>query len=198
MLRRHALNLAAAAAMAAGFGAQAQTMEVGSAKFAPTATVGNTPLQLNGAGMRYKLVVKVYAAGLYLPAKSSSVDAILAAPGPKRVHVVMQRAIDARELGKLFTEGMRKNAPKEDFSKSIPGTIKMGEIFAEKKTLDAGDTFFADYTPGQGTQVIINGKQIGETIKEPEFYRSLLLIWLGKDPADWKLKDAMLGIKDSN
>jgi hypothetical protein len=198
MLRRHALNLAAAAAMAAGFGAQAQTMEVGSAKFAPTATVGNTPLQLNGAGMRYKLVVKVYAAGLYLPAKSSSVDAILAAPGPKRVHVVMQRAIDARELGKLFTEGMRKNAPKEDFSKSIPGTIKMGEIFAEKKTLDAGDTFFADYTPGQGTQVIINGKQIGETIKEPEFYRSLLLIWLGKDPADWKLKDAMLGIKDGN
>jgi hypothetical protein len=198
MLRRHALNLAAAAAMAAGFGAQAQTMEVGSAKFAPTATVSNTPLQLNGAGMRYKLVVKVYAAGLYLPAKSSSVDAILAAPGPKRVHVVMQRAIDARELGKLFTEGMRKNAPKEDFSKSIPGTIKMGEIFAEKKTLDAGDTFFADYTPGQGTQVIINGKQIGETIKEPEFYRSLLLIWLGKDPADWKLKDAMLGIKDGN
>jgi hypothetical protein len=198
MLRRHVLNLAAAAAMAAGFGAQAQTMEVGSAKFAPTATVGNTPLQLNGAGMRYKLVVKVYAAGLYLPAKSSSVDAILAAPGPKRVHVVMQRAIDARELGKLFTEGMRKNAPKEDFSKSIPGTIKMGEIFAEKKTLDAGDTFFADYTPGQGTQVIINGKQIGETIKEPEFYRSLLLIWLGKDPADWKLKDAMLGIKDGN
>lgn len=194
MLRRSVLLCAAGAAlMGCLAGAQAQTVEVGTAKFAPTATVGSTPVQLNGAGMRYKFVVKVYAAGLYLQNKASTPEAIIAAPGAKRIHVVMQRAIDGRELGKLFTEGMRKNAPKEEFSKSIPGTIKMGEIFAEKKTLEAGDVFFLDFVPGQGTQAIINGKQLGETIKEPEFYRALLSIWLGKDPADWQLKEAMLG-----
>jgi hypothetical protein len=196
MLRRHVLGLLAASAMWVGTSAQAQAVEVGNAKFPATATVGNTSLQLNGAGMRYKLVIKVYAAGLYVQTKSNSVDAILAAPGPKRIHVVMQRGIDGRELGKLFTEGMRKNAPKEEFSKSVPGTLEMGEIFAAKKMLEAGDTFYADYIPGQGTQVIINGKQYGDTIKEPEFYKSLLLIWLGKDPADWKLKDALLGGKE--
>ncbi len=194
MLRRFVVLSVAAAALMLGLpGAQAQTVDVGSAKFGPTATVGGSPVLLNGAGMRYKFVIKVYAAGLYLQNKASTPEAIMAAPGAKRVHVVMQRAIDGRELGKLFTEGMRKNAPREEFSKSIPGTIKMGEIFAEKKTLEAGDVFFLDYIPGQGTQAIINGKQLGETIKEPEFYRALLSIWLGKDPADWQLKEAMLG-----
>ena len=196
MLRRLLVGCAAGAALMlslTGAQAQTQTVDVGTAKFAPTATVGGAPVQLNGAGMRYKFVVRVYAAGLYMQNKASTPEAAIAAPGAKRVHVVMQRAIDGRELGKLFTEGMRKNAPREEFSKSIPGTIKMGEIFAEKKTLEAGDTFFADFVPGQGTQVIINGKQIGDTIKEPEFYRALLSIWLGKDPADWQLKEAMLG-----
>jgi Chalcone isomerase-like len=198
MLRRSIVCAAAAAAVMMGLTGplRAQTLEVGNTKFAPTASVGGSNLQLNGAGMRYKVVVKVYAAALYTQSKVSTAEAAIAAAGPKRVHVVMQRAIDARELGKLFTEGMRKNAPREEFSKSIPGTIKMGEIFAEKKTLESGDTFFADYIPGQGTQVIINGKQYGETIKEPEFYRALLSIWVGKDPADWKLKDALLGAKD--
>jgi hypothetical protein len=199
MLRRCVVLSAACAALMLGLaGAQAQTIDVGTAKFAPTATVSGNAVVLNGAGMRYKFVVKVYAAGLYLQNKASTPEAIIAAPGAKRVHVVMQRAIDGRELGKLFTEGMRKNAPREEFSKSIPGTIKMGEIFAEKKILEAGDTFFADFVPGQGTQVIINGKQIGDTIKEPEFYRALLSIWLGKDPADWKLRDAMLGVPSTN
>lgn len=199
MLRRIVVLGAAAAAMMLGaVSAQAQTVDVGTAKFAPTATVGGNPIALNGAGMRYKFVVKVYAAGLYLQNKAATPEAAMAAPGAKRVHVVMQRAIDGRELGKLFTEGMRKNAPKEEFSKSIPGTIKMGEIFAEKKTLEAGDVFFLDFVPGQGTQAIINGKQVGDTIKEPEFYRALLSIWLGKDPADWKLKEAMLGAPSTN
>lgn len=194
MLRRYmVVSAASAALMWAMTGAQAQPVEVGTAKFPTAANVGGTSVQLNGAGMRYKFVVKVYAAGLYLQNKASTPEAAIAAPGAKRVHVVMQRAIDARELGKLFTEGMRKNAPREEFGKAIPGTIAMGEIFATKKSLEPGESFFADYIPGQGTQVIINGKQVGDTIKEPEFYRALLSIWLGKDPADWQLKEAMLG-----
>jgi hypothetical protein len=33
----------------------------------------------------------------------------------------------------------------------------------------------------------------GEPFKEPEFYDALLRIWLGPNPADWKLKDSLLG-----
>ena len=107
--------------------AAAQTLDVAGVKYAPTAQVAGAPLQLNGAGVRYKFVVKVYTAGLYLGAKAGTPAAVIAAPGPKRLHVVMLRDIDANELGRLFTRGMQDNAPKEEFSKSIPGTLRMAD-----------------------------------------------------------------------
>jgi len=33
----------------------------------------------------------------------------------------------------------------------------------------------------------------GEPFKEPEFFNALLRIWLGPVPADWKLKESLLG-----
>lgn len=168
-------------------------MELAGAKFPASTTLGKTNLQLNGAGVRYKAIFKVYAAGLYLGTKAATPEAAYAAPGAKRMHVAMLRDIDANELGKLFTDGMQKNATREEFGKSIPGTLKLAEMFANKKRLLAGDVFFVDYTPGVGTVVVINGKPAGEPITEPIFFTSLLKIWLGASPADWQLKDALLG-----
>jgi Chalcone isomerase-like len=39
----------------------------------------------------------------------------------------------------------------------------------------------------------VKGKVQGEPFKEPEFYTALLRIWLGPVPADYKLKEALLG-----
>lgn len=178
--------------------ATAQTVEVAGVKYAPTAQVGGQNLQLNGAGVRYKFVVKVYTAGLYLTAKAASPEAVLAAPGSKRLHVVMLRDIDANELGRLFTRGMQDNAPKEEFSKSIPGTIRMAEIFSSRKRLLVGDNFSVDWVPGVGTTVLVNGKAQGEPVKEPEFFAALAKIWLGSKPADDGLKSALLGRPVSN
>ena len=50
-----------------------------------------------------------------------------------------------------------------------------------------------DWLPGTGTQVTVKGVPQGEPFKEPEFFNALLGIWLGSQPADWKLKDALLG-----
>jgi hypothetical protein len=69
----------------------------------------------------------------------------------------------------------------------------MGEIFAAKKKLASGESFQVDWVPGQGTVILINGKPAAEPIKEPEFYSALMKIWLGKEPADANLKDALLG-----
>ncbi len=178
--------------------AQGTGVELAGVKYAPSAQVANTPLQLNGAGIRYKFVIKVYTAGLYLGSKTQSVEQVLRQPGPKRMHVVMLRDIDANELGKLFTRGMQDNAPKEEFSKFIPGTLKLAEIFSAQKKLKAGDSFFVDYVPGVGTTVLVNGKPTAEPIKEPEFYNALLRIWLGERPADSALKDSLLGKATSN
>src|SRR5262245_42291891 len=90
--------------------AAAQTTEVNGVKFSNTVALANTTLQLNGAGTRYKTIIKVYAAALYLPAKAGTPEAVLAAQGAKRLHVAMLRDIDANELGKLFTRGMEDNS----------------------------------------------------------------------------------------
>lgn len=181
----------------AAAGARAQGanpgVELAGVRYAPTAQVAGTTLQLNGAGIRYKFVVKVYTAGLYLVNKAATPEQVLQQPGPKRIQVAMLRDIDANELGRLFTRGMEENASKEDFSKSIPGTIAMAEIFSSRKKLLAGDVFSVDWVPGQGASVLVNGKALGPVIKEPEFYAALLRIWLGNHPADGALKEALLG-----
>lgn len=199
MIRRTFIVSAALVALSGSPLALAQSAtEVAGVKYEPSVQVGNSRLQLNGAGIRYKAVFKVYTAGLYLGGKAATTDAVLAAPGAKRMHIVMLRDIDANELGKLFTRGMQDNAPKGEFSKFIPGTLQLADIFSSYKRLKAGDTFFVDYVPGVGTTVVVNGKDASEPIKEPEFFNALLRIWLGPQPADASLKDALLGKQPSN
>lgn len=184
-----------AAGSLSGVSARAETVEVANVKYETAVDLAGQKLQLNGAGIRYKFVVKVYTAGLYLAQKAGTTAEVLAAPGAKRIHIHMLRDIDGNELGKLFTKGMEANVSREEFAKSINGVLKLSEIFASRKQLNNGDSFYVDYVPGVGSTVLLNGKPIGEVIKEPEFFSSLLRIWLGDKPADDALKEALLGIK---
>jgi Chalcone isomerase-like len=186
-------RLALALALLAPLVAWSQPVVLDGVKYERTVPVGNVPLQLQGAGIRYKVFFKVYTAGLYLTTKATTPEAVLAAPGPKRMHIVMLRDIDANELGKLFTKGMEQNSPREEFSKSIAGVMRMSDIFSAKKKLTKGEYFSVDWLPGSGTVVTVNGTVQGEPIKEPEFFAALIKIWLGNSPADWQLKDALLG-----
>ena len=161
--------------------------------YSASTTVQGQALQLNGAGVRHKAVFQVYAAGLYLTQKANTPEEALAAPGPKRISITMLRSIDSAELGKLFTRGVEDNAPRGEMSKLVPGLLRMGQIFSDQKTLSKGDNFVIDWIPGTGTVITVKGKPQGEPFKEPEFFNALLKIWLGPNPADWKLKDAMLG-----
>jgi hypothetical protein len=184
--------LGCVAAMMA-LGAAAATVDVGGVKLEDSTDVRGSKLVLNGAGVRYKAVFKVYAAGLYLGKKAGTPEEVLAAPGAKRMVITMLRDIDSNELGKLFTRGVQDNAPKTEMSKLVPGLIKMGQIFADQKKLLTGDVFTIDWIPGTGTVVTVKGVPQGEPFKEPEFFNALMRIWLGPEPADWKLKDALLG-----
>lgn len=211
MSKRNVLMAALAAAMLAPVGASAQStpptassaapapaaaapIELAGVKYDGTAEVAGQKLQLNGAGIRYKAIFKVYTAGLYLNAKATTPEAVLANNGPKRIHIQMLRDIDGEELGKLFTKGMEQNATREEFGRSISGVLRMSEIFVQKKKLKTGESFGVDYIPGTGTVVFVNGQLIpGEPIKGEDFFHMLLKIWLGKSPADSDLKVALLG-----
>ncbi len=173
--------------------ATAQVVDVGGVKLDQTVDSHGSKLVLNGAGIRVKAIFKVYTAGLYLTKKAATPEEVFAAPGPKRMVITMLRDIDSAELGKLFTRGVEDNSPRNEMSKLIPGLIRMGQIFSEQKKLVAGDSFMIDWVPGSGTVITVKGKVQGEPFKEPAFFDAMMRIWLGQNPADWKLKDALLG-----
>jgi hypothetical protein len=188
-LRRWLVMALALLAMSA---ATAQ-VTVSGVKYDETAELKGTRLQLNGAGVRYKAVFKVYTAGLYLAKKAGTTEEVLTAAGPRRMSITMLREIDSSELGKLFSRGMEDNMERASFAKLVPGVLRMSQIFSDHKKLNPGDTFLIDWIPGTGTVITVKGLPQGEPFKEPEFYNALLRIWLGPNPADWKLKDALLG-----
>ena len=186
-------TLLGALALSLSTGAFAQSVTVAGVKYDETIDVRGAKLQLNGAGIRYKGPFKVYTAGLYTSKKAGTPDEVLATPGAKRMSITMLRDIDSSELGKLFSRGMEDNMDKAAFSKLVPGVLRMSQVFTDCKKLSAGDTFTVDWLPGTGTVINVKCNSSTEPFKEPEFYNALLRIWLGPNPADWKLKDALLG-----
>ncbi len=196
MQMRTSILIAAISCLLAGTAAAA--IDINGVKVEETTEVQGTKLPLNGAGTRYKAIFKVYVAALYASKKVTNLDELIAAPGPKKVAVTMLRDIDAGELGKLLTRGMEDNMGKAEISKMVPGLLRMGQIFGEQKKLQKGDTFSLEWVPGNGTIMTIKGNVQGEPFKEPEFFKALMGIWLGPAPADWKLKDALLGQKPSS
>ena len=55
---------------------------------------------------------------------------------------------------------MQDKAPREAFSKSIPGTLRMADIFSAKTGLVAGDNCSVDWVPGANPGVQQAGFQL--------------------------------------
>ncbi|MES1978692.1 MAG: chalcone isomerase family protein [Pseudomonadota bacterium] len=184
---------AALAGLTLSLGVFAAPMEISGIKVEDPIDLAGARLQLNGAGIRYKAVFKVYVAAMYLGKKASTPEEVYAATGPKRMSITLVREIDSNELGKSFTKAFEENTPKNEMSRLIPGLIKMGQIFAAQKKLMPGESFTIDWLPGTGTVISVKGVPQGEPFKEPEFFTALMRIWYGPSPADFRLKDQLLG-----
>lgn len=169
--------------------------EVAGVKFDDTVRVANADLKLNGAGVRFKSIFKVYVAGLYLTEKKASVPELLAAPGPKRMTLVMLREVGANQFGQSFMDGISHNSSKTDMAKMVDQMIKFGEMFSKILEFKKGDVISMDWLPGAGTVVSVNGKKMAEPFPDVAFFHALLRIWLGERPADGALKRQLLGEK---
>jgi len=185
-------GLLAGALLAFSCAQASAVVDVAGVKFDDTTKVAGKELMLNGAGVRSKLVFKVYAAGLYLQEKETTVEGVLKAEGPRRMRLVMLRDITSDDFGNAFMSGLNNNVDKNDKTKITPQISKFGEIFAQFDALKKGDVLDLDWTPGAGTQCYLNGKKVGDLIPDMTFYNSVLRIWLGDKPADASLKPKLL------
>ena len=150
-------------------------------------------LQLNGMGYRTKFVFKVYVGALYTESKVDSRDAAQALSGPKRVvmHMVYDE-VSKEKMADAWNEGFEENNSDAQLDKL---KARLETFIAYFPDLKEGDVVLLDYIPGKGTRVTINGDVKGE-IEGADFYTALLDVWLGEEPADDELKEAMLGEDD--
>ena len=173
----------------------AAAVDVNGFKFDDTVKVAGKDLKLNGAGMRTKVIIKVYAAGLYLTEKKTSMAEIAPLEGPRRVTLIMAREVSSDSFGSAFMEGLKDNTSTVERNAIATQIGKFGEMFAAVPGLKKGDVLHIDWLPGVGTVCELNGKKLGEPVPDVAFYNAILRIWLGDKPADRSLKPALLSTK---
>jgi len=162
---------------------------------AETTIVENTPaaLTLNGAGVRTKFFFDIYIGSLYLTKKNHDPEAILTLDGPKRISMhFLYDEVSKEKLVDGWIDGFKNNHSRSEYEKLTPELERFNTLFTNMKKSDVLDF---DYIPNQGTFIYHNKKRLGH-IKDADFYRALLKVWLGNEPADDDLKQAMLGITD--
>lgn len=167
-------------------------VDVGGVKYEDSMSVAGKELVLNGAGVRNKFVVKVYAAGLYLQEQKSTVDGVMKVDGPRRMRLVFLRDVSTEDLGSAFMSALSSNTSEEDKAKIVAQVSKYGELFGQIDSVKKGDTLDTDWIPGVGNQCYLNGKKFGPAIPDIVFYNSVLRVWLGDKPVDPALKTKLL------
>lgn len=155
-----------------------------------TLTGTRNRLVLNGAGVRANFLTKLYVGALYLQQFSNNADAILQPTKPKRVALYILGGEGLKEkLAEDWQKGFRNNHTEPEFNAFKPQLAQFNGLFDK---VVKGDLVLLDYQQKSGTSVYING-QLKGTMPGKEFNQALLKVWLGKDPIDKSLKQAMLG-----
>jgi hypothetical protein len=173
------------------FTLNANALEIKGVKVEETAQVGDSTLVLNGAGMRVKLVFKVYVAGLYLTQKLNDANAVINDAGNKRISMHFLRNVDSDALLGGMNDGFTDNNTKADMAAIEPQMKAFRQMMTSAKEVKVGDEIVLDLTSA-GTKVSLNDKLLGN-IEGGAFNRALLRVWLGNKPVDAPLKKALLG-----
>ena len=146
-------------------------------------------LQLNGMGLRTKVVFKVYVGGLYLEKTSKDGMEIASSEQVKRMELVFLRSVSGADVAKAIAEGFAANA-----GDSLPALKERIDAFRKLiPDVKKGDKLTFTYLPGKGLEVEAGGKPAG-VIQGKDFADALMRVWLGQKPADKDLKAGLLGL----
>lgn len=170
------------------FSSHAWALDVAGVNVAPTVSVRQKTLTLNGAGIRKKLFVKVYVGALYTERKADTAAQLLADPGEKLVRMrFVYKKVEKEKIVEAFAEGLANNSP--DVARSAEAKAFLSWFTAD---FVAGDTVDVSLSPDGTVSATHNGKALG-TVRSPALVQGVLLIWFGEKPADGGLKKGMLG-----
>jgi Chalcone isomerase-like len=171
--------------------------------FSETMNHEGTDLILIGAGLRSKMMVKVYAGALYIDSTAKSAleqfkskaskpdqsvyDAIADGNFAKMFLLHFVREVDSEKIIEAFKESLEKNVDTK-----APDVQKDAEAFLTASKVDMKE--------GQEMKVFIKGDEITVTtpagssqpIKNSKLAGAVSRIWLGKEPISEDLKKGMV------
>ena len=183
------LPSALAAAILSSIAAPAAAASVAGVDLPATVRVDDATLALNGAGLRSKLMFKVYVGALYLAEKNADAARVLAADQARRMELRFLRDVTKTQLCDSWNEGLEANVP------GAGSDLKaaFGALCAAMKDVAEGAILALTYRPGAGTEIAFDGKTAA-TIPGKPFADAVLACWIGPEPGPGEdFKDAVLG-----
>jgi len=171
--------------------AVAVAAEVAGVRLDDKVSVGAQELVLNGAGVRTRVVFKVYVASLYLPQKATELAAVLA-KSPRRIQLNLLRTLSADQLVEALNEGLAENNTAAELAAVKSQVDALATIMKSFKEVKEKDVITLDFVDG-ATRIGLNGEAKGN-IGGDAFNQALTKVWLGEKPVQADLKKSLLGV----
>jgi hypothetical protein len=146
-------------------------------------------LALNGTGIGTKILVHVYAIGLYLERKTTDARTAITTDQAKRIALVMLRNVTREQFVEAVERGMVRNS-------GVPMAKLRSRLDLLERALPAlekGDMLDFTYLPAVGTVVRGQGREL--KIPGKDFAEALFSVWLGPHADSGSLRDKLLGGK---
>jgi hypothetical protein len=150
--------------------------------------VNGTTLMLNGMGLRKKAVFKVYVGALYVAAKGSDAQTLIAADTPRRMVMHFVRDVGKDKIVEGWREGFTNNSP----ANAQALAPKLDEFAALWSDMANGDEAVMTYVQGTGLKLEIRGKEVG-LVQGKQFADAVMACWIGPNPPTEELKAGLLG-----
>src|SRR5437773_168538 len=142
MAKRTAIALAGLA-----FCAVASAAEVGGVRLDDRVNIGGQELLLNGAGVRTRVVFKVYVASLYLPQKATDAQGVLA-KAPRRIQLNLLRALSADQFVDALNEGLAENNTAAELAAVKAQVDQLATIMRSFRDVKEKDVVTLDFVDG--------------------------------------------------
>lgn len=135
-------------------------------------------LGLTGTAVRTRLIVNVYAVAAYVQRGVSitSAHALATADCPKRLHLVMERTVDGKDMAEAFRSAIRQNYPESAFNDEIHTLTG----YMRSMSIRQGDDIYLTHVPGIGLHCSVAGKA-DLLIKNVRFSQAVWEIYLGRN-----------------
>lgn len=162
--------------------------------FPETMIVGDQHLVLNGAGLRTKrrfgINWRVYVAGLYVKAESKDAVALITDKSVKVIDMSFLRSLDADTLREAWSDGFKRNCQWDC------ATLTSNLQAFNQSMVDVKDGSHLQLTFDEnGVKVEFSGTKADHSaqISGEAFRKSILAIFIGKEPPTEDFKKSLLG-----